>query len=57
MGYAQEADPRTMSTFKNCVAEVDIVASDWRAGGFSGYMEKGKASSCAALGDVTSSVT
>lgn len=57
VGYAQEADPRTMSTFKNCVAEVDIVASDWRAGGFSGYMEKGKASSCAALGDVTSSVT
>ena len=57
VGYAKEADPRTMSTFKNCVAEVDIVASDWRAGGFSGYMEKGKASSCAALGDVTSSVT
>jgi hypothetical protein len=57
VGYAQEAAPRTMSTFKNCVAEVDIVASDWRAGGFSGYMEKGKASSCAALGDVTSSVT
>ena len=57
VGYAQEADPRTMSTFKNCVAEFDIVASDWRAGGFSGYMEKGKASSCAALGDVTSSVT
>ena len=57
VGYAQEADPRTMSTFKNCVAEVDIVASNWRAGGFSGYMEKGKASSCAALGDVTSSVT
>ena len=57
VGYAQEADPETMSTFKNCVAEVDIVASDWRAGGFSGYMEKGKASSCAALGDVTSSVT
>lgn len=57
VGYAQEADPRTMSTFKNCVAEVDIVASDWRAGGFSGYMEKGKTSSCAALGDVTSSVT
>ena len=57
VGYAQEADPGTMSTFKNCVAEVDIVASDWRAGGFSGYMEKGKASSCAALGDVTSSVT
>lgn len=57
VGYAQEADPRTMSTFKNCVAEVDVVASDWRAGGFSGYMEKGKASSCAALGDVTSSVT
>lgn len=57
VGYAQEADPRTMSNFKNCVAEVDIVASDWRAGGFSGYMEKGKASSCAALGDVTSSVT
>ena len=57
VGYAQEADPGTMSTFKNCVAEVDIVASDWRAGGFAGYMEKGKASSCAALGDVTSSVT
>ena len=57
VGYAQEADPETMSTFKNCVAEVDIVASDWRAGGFAGYMEKGKASSCAALGDVTSSVT
>lgn len=57
VGYAQEADPGTMSTFKNCVAEVDIVASNWRAGGFAGYMEKGKASSCAALGDVTSSVT
>ena len=57
VGYAQEADPGTMSTFKNCVAEVDIVASDWRAGGFAGYMEKGKASSCAALGDVTRSVT
>ena len=57
VGYAQEADPGTMSTFKNCVAEVDIVASDWRAGGFAGYMEKGKASSCAALGDMTSSVT
>ena len=57
VGYAQEADPRTMSTFKNCDAEVDNVASDRRAGGFSGYMEKGKASSCAALGDVTSSVT
>ena len=57
VGYAGEADPRTMSTYQNCVAEVDIVASDWRAGGFAGYMEKGKASSCVALGDVTSSVT
>lgn len=57
VGYAGEADSATMSTFDNCIAKVDVVANEWRAGGFAGYMEKGKASSCAALGDVTSSVT
>ena len=57
VGYAEDAAPRTMCTYDNCIAKVDIVASDWRAGGFAGYMRKGKASSCAALGDVTSSVT
>ena len=57
VGFAWEADPTTMSTYNNCVAKVDIVAREWRAGGFAGYMKKGKASSCAALGDVTSSVT
>ncbi len=57
VGYAEDAAPRTMSTYDNCIAKVDIVASNWRAGGFAGYMRKGKASSCAALGDVTSSVT
>ena len=57
VGYAEDAAPRTMCTYDNCIAKVDIVASNWRAGGFAGYMRKGKASSCAALGDVTSSVT
>ena len=57
VGYAGEADSATMSTFDNCIAKVDVVANEWRAGGFAGYMQKGKASSCAALGDVTSSVT
>lgn len=56
VGYAGEADSATMSTFDNCIAKVDVVANEWRAGGFAGYMEKGKSSSCAALGDVTSSV-
>ena len=57
VGYAGEADSATMSTFDNCIAKVDVVANEWRAGGFAGYMQKGKSSSCAALGDVTSSVT
>ena len=57
VGYALKTDPTTMSTYDTCVAEVDVIASDWRAGGFAGYMQKGKVSSCAALGDVTSSVT
>ena len=57
VGYAKEADPTTMSTYDSCVAKVDVIASDWRAGGFAGYMQKGKASSCAALGDVTSTLT
>ena len=53
VGYAGEAESTTMSTFDNCIAKVAVIASNWRAG----YMEKGKSSSCAALGDVTSSVT
>ena len=57
MGYAWEAESATMSTYDNCIAKVDVVANEWRAGGFAGYMQKGKSSSCAALGDVTSSVT
>ena len=57
VGYAKEADPTTMSTYDSCVAKVDVIASDSRAGGFAGYMQKGKASSCAALGDVTSTLT
>ena len=57
VGYAGEADSATMSTFDNCIAKVDVVANEWRTGGFAGYMQKGKSSSCAALGDVTSSVT
>ena len=57
VGYVKEADPTTMSTYDSCVAKVDVIASDWRAGGFAGYMQKGKASSCAALGDVTSTLT
>ncbi|MFW5556157.1 MAG: hypothetical protein ACOCN3_14525, partial [Roseburia inulinivorans] len=57
VGYALKTDPTTMSTYDTCVAEVDVIASDWRAGGFAGYMQKGKVSSCTALGNVTSSVT
>ena len=32
VGYAGEADSATMSTFDNCIAKVDVVANEWRAG-------------------------
>ena len=46
------------STYTNCKVTGKVSGLwEWRAGGFAGYMQKGKSSSCAALGDVTSSVT
>lgn len=44
------------STFKRCIADVDITASNWNVGGFVGLAEFGTFENCASLGNVTSTV-
>lgn len=61
-GYSYDAtgtggDDIVQSTFDHCYADVDVTATDWRAGGFVGYAEGGKYLNCVAAGNVTSSVT
>ncbi len=61
-GYSYDAtgtggDDIVQSTFDHCYADVDVTATDWRAGGFVGYAEGGNFNNCVALGDVSSSVT
>lgn len=50
-------DPDTASTFKHCMADVEVHASDWNSGGFVAYAEYTVFRNCVAKGDVTSTVT
>ncbi len=50
-------DDIVQSTFDHCYADVDVTASDWRAGGFVGFAEDGIFNNCVAMGDVTSTVS
>lgn len=60
VGYATSStwdDKTTESTFVNCIADVNINASNWNVGGFVGLAEFGKFQNSASLGIVTSQVT
>lgn len=58
VGYTTAADlsDATRSVYEHCAADVDITGSDWRVGGFAGYVEYGKFDNCVAFGNVTSTV-
>lgn len=49
-------DKTTESTFTKCIADVEIEASDWNAGGFVGLAEFGTFKNSASYGKVTSKV-
>lgn len=50
-------DPDTASSFKHCMADVEVHASDWNSAGFVAYAEYTVFRNCVAKGDVTSTVT
>ena len=56
VGYAM-TNGSMIPTFDHCLADVDITAADWRAGGFIGLGEDAIISNCVAAGDVDSTVT
>ena len=59
VGYATSStwdSKEDESTFKYCIADVEIIASNWSVGGFVGLAEFGKFENCASLGNVTSTV-
>lgn len=60
VGYATSStynDASTGAKYEKCISNVKVNGNDWRLGGFAGYSEYGNFDSCAALGNVTSSVT
>lgn len=58
-GYTDSAstDGSEYSTFSHCIADVNVVGSDWRLGGFVGYSLYAHIQNCVAYGNVESTVT
>ncbi len=59
VGYSTSSaymDPATQTKYESCIADVEVTADNWNAGGFAGFAEYGDFKNCAALGDVTSTV-
>ncbi|MDO5811606.1 MAG: GLUG motif-containing protein [Bacillota bacterium] len=58
VGYALDNDNgKLLSTYKHCLADVEITANDWNAGGFIGFAQNATIQNCIAKGNVTSTVS
>ena len=58
VGYALDNDNgKLFSTYKHCLADVEITANDWNAGGFIGFAQNVEIQNCVAKGNVTSTVS
>ena len=58
VGYALDNDNgQLLSTYKHCLADVEITANNWNAGGFIGFAQNAVIQNCVAKGNVTSTVS